>query len=73
MKHDEKWYTIMVTVEGKENMLRVNKMLDEWNKKAEVENKSKPCPQCQGYHVIKHIDTADSNNVEIVKMGKWYK
>lgn len=73
MKHDKKWFTILVTVEGEENMLRVNKMLDVWNKTSEVENRSAKCPQCEGYHVIKHIDTADSDNVEIVKMGKWYK
>ena len=58
------WYTIMVTVEGKDNMMRVNKMLDKWNKNTHGKDE---CPQCNGKHIIRYIDVAqiESRNMDV--------
>ena len=61
------WYTIMVTVEGKDNMMRVNKMLDKWNKNTHGKDE---CPQCNGKHIIRYIDVAQ---IESRKMDVHYK
>ena len=63
----EPWYTIMVTVEGKDNMMRVNKMLDKWNKNTHGKDE---CPQCNGKHIIRYIDVAQ---IESRKMDVHYK
>ena len=61
------WYTIMVTVEVKDNMMRVNKMLDKWNKNTHGKDE---CPQCNGKHIIRYIDVAQ---IESRKMDVHYK
>jgi hypothetical protein len=64
MTEPKKWFTILVTVEGKENMLRVNKMLDVWNGKH---------TRLDGSQIVKYLDTTDTKNVEILKMRREYK
>jgi len=57
----------MVTVEGKDNMMTVNKMLDKWNKNTHGKDE---CPQCNGKHIIRYIDVAQ---IKPKKMDVHYK
>ena len=62
------WYKFIYTLsEGKDNMMRVNKMLDKWNKNTHGKDE---CPQCNGKHIIRYIDVAQ---IESRKMDVHYK
>ena len=50
----------MVTVEGKDNMMRVNKMLDKWNKNTHGKDE---CPQCNGKHIIRYMDVTQIDSL----------